>query len=174
MLCWVPIVGLIIGIVCLVLSIIAVAKNYKRGCGVGGIVTSAIGTLIGFIVVISTVALAPQVSKYIDNSRNSNDMLNYNSLVSAANLALTSEDVLKEVQKGDIIITLSDKGVMITQNGIILGSNSSFFKSMKLTLGDDFVDSYSLKGSLGDSFVITVCKEKNDYVVKKTSQPSRN
>lgn len=51
--------------------------------------------VVVLIMAIIAVALAPQVMKWVENSRKSNDIENYNALVGAANVAGTDESVLK-------------------------------------------------------------------------------
>ncbi|MCR5205852.1 MAG: type II secretion system GspH family protein [Lachnospiraceae bacterium] len=53
--------------------------------------------VVVLIMAIIAVALAPQVMKWVENSRKSNDIENYNALVEAANVAGTNEDVLKNL-----------------------------------------------------------------------------
>ena len=50
--------------------------------------------VVVLIMAIIAVALAPQVMKWVENSRKSNDIENYNALVEAANVAGTDESVV--------------------------------------------------------------------------------
>ena len=51
--------------------------------------------VVVLIMAIIAVALAPQVMKWVENSRKSNDIEAYNALISAANVAGTDENVLQ-------------------------------------------------------------------------------
>ena len=53
--------------------------------------------VVVLIMAIIAVALAPQVMKWVENSRKSTDCNNYDSVVSACNLALANESVMKDV-----------------------------------------------------------------------------
>ncbi len=53
--------------------------------------------VVVLIMAIIAVALAPQVMKWVENSRKSTDAQNYDSIVSAANIALSNELVYKDV-----------------------------------------------------------------------------
>jgi len=53
--------------------------------------------VVVLIMAIIAVALAPQVMKWVENSRKSTDCNNYDSVVSAVNVALADETVMKKV-----------------------------------------------------------------------------
>jgi prepilin-type N-terminal cleavage/methylation domain-containing protein len=50
--------------------------------------------VVVLIMAIIAVALAPQVMKWVENSRKSNDIEHYNALITAANVACTDENVI--------------------------------------------------------------------------------
>ena len=54
--------------------------------------------VVVLIMAIIAVALAPQVMRWVENSRKSNDIETYNSLVGAINTAGTNEDVITQVK----------------------------------------------------------------------------
>lgn len=170
-LCWVPFVGPILGIIGIVLSAVGMAKNSYKGCGIGGLVTAIIGLIIGIIVtIISLVAVAPQVVKWTDNSRRATDKESYDALVSIANIAMANEKAVKELENGDIIITMTDSGVEVKQNGEKLNSKSVIVSSMEMTW-PGFLD-MQLKGSYSKDPVITITKDpKGGAKVEKTVQP---
>ena len=53
--------------------------------------------VVVLIMAIIAVALAPQVMKWVENSRKSTDCSNYDAVVEAVNLALANEDVMKKL-----------------------------------------------------------------------------
>ena len=53
--------------------------------------------VVVLIMAIIAVALAPQVMKWVENSRKSTDCNNYDSVVSAVNIALANEDVMSKI-----------------------------------------------------------------------------
>ena len=64
--------------------------------------------VVVLIMAIIAVALAPQVMRWVENSRKSNDIETYNSLVGAINTAGTNEAVISQVKAaGDSGITVS-------------------------------------------------------------------
>jgi type IV pilus assembly protein PilA len=63
--------------------------------------------VVVLIMAIIAVALAPQVMKWVENSRKSTDCNNYDSVVSAVNLAIADEDVMKEVGTSTVAFTWS-------------------------------------------------------------------
>ena len=69
--------------------------------------------VVVLIMAIIAVALAPQVMRWVENSRKSNDIESYNSLVTACNTASTDEAVVTQVKNAasGLTITLSSSGV---------------------------------------------------------------
>ena len=59
---------------------------------------------------IIVVALAPQVLKWVDNSRISVDYQNYDTLVSAADISITNENALLESYKNPIELVSTESG----------------------------------------------------------------
>jgi len=90
--------------------------------------------VVVLIMAIIAVALAPQVMKWVENSRKSNDIENYNALVEAANVAGTNEDVIKELAgtAGSAIITMS--AGLTTGNTTISGSHPALASAILTTL----------------------------------------
>ena len=170
-LCWVPFVGPILGIIGIVLSGVGIAKNWYKGCAIGGLVTAIIGLIIGIIVtVISLVAVGPQVVKWTDNSRRATDRENYDMLVSAANIAMTDISAINELDIGDIIITMTDSGVEVRQNGEKMSAKSNFMVAFEKFM-PGIMDT-QLKGSYSKDPVITIIKDPKGWAkVEKTIQP---
>ena len=65
--------------------------------------------VVVLIMAIIAVALAPQVMKWVENSRKSTDIENYNALVEAANVAATNEKVIAEIGNGSVSIFMKSK-----------------------------------------------------------------
>jgi len=82
--------------------------------------------VVVLIMAIIAVALAPQVMKWVENSRKSNDIENYNALVEAANVAGTNEEVLKSLSSA-ITITF-------TPSGTTIPTSQKLLDAMKKTL----------------------------------------
>lgn len=83
--------------------------------------------VVVLIMAIIAVALAPQVMKWVENSRKSNDIENYNALIEAANVAGTNETVLKNLSSA-ATVTFKSTGVTI--------NNANLATEMKKTLPD--------------------------------------
>ena len=66
--------------------------------------------VVVLIMAIIAVALAPQVMKWVENSRKSTDIENYNALVEAANVASTNEDVIAEIKSATATISMDASG----------------------------------------------------------------
>ena len=70
MLCWVPFLGLIIGIAALVLGFIGMKKSTElggKGLAIGGIATGGLTLLIGLIVTVATIFFVNAVDDNIDD-----------------------------------------------------------------------------------------------------------
>jgi type IV pilus assembly protein PilA len=63
--------------------------------------------VVVLIMAIIAVALAPQVMKWVENSRKSNDIENYNALVEAANIAGTDEAVVAALKDNTATVTFA-------------------------------------------------------------------
>ena len=77
--------------------------------------------VVVLIMAIIAVALAPQVMKWVENSRKSNDIENYNALVEAANVAGTSEtflSALKTTTGRSCRITMNDNATTTTLSAL--------------------------------------------------------
>jgi len=115
--------------------------------------------VVVLIMAIIAVALAPQVMKWVENSRKSTDIENYNSIMEACNVASTNEAVIKEVGSG-ITITMTNSGASIT-NGTATALTASLngtlpgWTGLKITSGD-----WNSK-----NFKITIVKSDNGIQV---------
>jgi len=75
--------------------------------------------VVVLIMAIIAVALAPQVMKWVENSRVSTDATNYESLIENLQLAIADKDVYKEISAASGSMT-----VTIKPNAIELGSGT--------------------------------------------------
>jgi len=71
--------------------------------------------VVVLIMAIIAVALAPQVMKWVENSRKSTDIENYNALVEAANVAAADENVISVIcaSGGDRYIKMTSSGTSL-------------------------------------------------------------
>ena len=132
--------------------------------------------VVVLIMAIIAVALAPQVMKWVENSRKSTDCNNYDSVVSAINLAIADEDVMKEVGTSTITFnwpcttgqawTFTDPGStqkLTNKLKEILGTSWQQEILLKRTSG--FTDT---NGSTVSNYVITL----SNGTVARTTAPS--
>ena len=167
-LCWVPVVGPFLAVLGIIFSAVGLAGKKRKGISIGGLVTSIIGLIVGVIITIAML-LAPNTMKWVNNSRNATDQSNYDSLFSAASIAIANENVFNEVRKGnEIIIIMTSSGVEIMQNDGRLSSEHPFVKTMIEVLGSEFPDSMRLRGSSKNTPMITV---KKDGSIERTVEP---
>ena len=78
--------------------------------------------VVVLIMAIIAVALAPQVMKWVENSRKSTDIENYNALIEAATVCSTNENVIAEIKTGSKTLTM-------TANNTVGGAGNSAFKT---------------------------------------------
>ncbi len=98
--------------------------------------------VVVLIMAIIAVALAPQVMKWVENSRKSTDIENYNALVLAANTASTNEDIIAAVKTANITIsmtktsTTTDDATTGKKFEALLTENLPGWGATKITSGD--------------------------------------
>ena len=127
--------------------------------------------VVVLIMAIIAVALAPQVMKWVENSRKSTDCNNYDSVVSAVNIALANEAVMTEI---------STSGATVTWDGrtggtwtVSLGDSSALFNAIAGVLGNTWDDDLKLKRTtdINGDYVITI---SSNGTVTRTNAPSAN
>lgn len=122
--------------------------------------------VVVLIMAILAVALAPQVMKWVGHSRTSADVTAYQSVYSAAQLALADEAVYTAVTglADDVEVTITINGTNTT-----LSANAPAALGTKLAeiLGSDYTSSIKAKVS-GESYVITL---NNKGSLAKTDAP---
>lgn len=118
--------------------------------------------VVVLIMAIIAVALAPQVMKWVNESRKSADASTYDSVVAAAQDALADENVWNKVtaQNSEIKIEISDSGCTI-------GGPQDFQDKVTEQLGGN-TNSIKLKQT-GASATVTI---KADGTVVRTKEPT--
>ncbi len=127
--------------------------------------------VVVLIMAIIAVALAPQVMRWVENSRKSNDIESYNSLVTACNTASTDEAVVSQVKSGNIVVTFSASGVG--------GLSGALATNVKRTLPELNDSNDAIKVTSSDwkdkTFKITLSFSSGDGIkVDRTSAPSKD
>ena len=146
--------------------------------------------VVVLIMAIIAVALAPQVMKWVENSRKSTDIENYNALVEAANVASTNENFLQKIGSTTVVITMNTS-TAVTPSGDaatalegILTETLPGWKATKITgawTGEN-TDKTSLTTGVttsntaygGSGFTISIQKSGNGIKVVKTEAPRKN
>ena len=127
--------------------------------------------VVVLIMAIIAVALAPQVMKWVENSRKSTDCNNYDSVVSACNLALSNETVMKDVGaiSGDSF-SLTWAGGTPGASWVVTSAPTSFQNELKKILGDNWLNEIKVKRT-SDGAAWSIKINKNG-TVERTSAPS--
>ena len=129
--------------------------------------------VVVLIMAIIAVALAPQVMKWVENSRKSNDIENYNAIVEAANVAGTNEDVIKDIgNSGTVTIKFGETGVSMSGSG-----NATLQAQMIKTLPDLTGTETQSSWAGSDNqppFELTVNVTKEGIKVTKTKAPEKD
>ena len=102
--------------------------------------------VVVLIMAIIAVALAPQVMKWVEESRKSTDANNYDTIVEACNTSLADQNALKESNKNDIVLTADAKqeGNRVWK---ITGESEAFKKQMNEILGKGWEEQLKVKAS---------------------------
>lgn len=125
--------------------------------------------VVVLIMAIIAVALAPQVMKWVENSRKSTDIENYNALVEAANVASTNEKVIRDLGTG-VTITMN-----ATDTQISGGSGNTFKDALALTLPNWSATKITAGVWQNSSFTIFISNNSgNGVVVNKSSFPVKD
>jgi len=143
--------------------------------------------VVVLIMAIIAVALAPQVMRWVENSRKSNDIEAYGSLVNALQVAGTDENVLKNTFSSTtttVTVTFSASGVGgITDTHLakavirtlpeLEGSTAGTIDGSKMKVQGDWSSSGLMNGS--SQFVITVKKsaDGSGLSVVQTNKPEK-
>ena len=132
--------------------------------------------VVVLIMGILAVALTPQVMKWVNNSRISSDVTNYDALVDAAQLAMTDKDAYKEVT-----VTNTSKVYTIVMSNASLATG--IYTQVKedstaLAAGDDLYDAIvaimpgfaTTRAKVSEeTYTITI---KSDGSVERTDSPN--
>jgi prepilin-type N-terminal cleavage/methylation domain-containing protein len=151
--------------------------------------------VVVLIMAIIAVALAPQVMKWVENSRKSTDIENYNALVEACNVASTNEDFLQDI--GSTVVTVkmtegASGSTSITQDTTnnklagILNSTLPGWNNTKITgawaneaITTETVSNGSVTAGSGtynstNGFQVSITKSTNGIIVAKVYAPKKN
>ena len=143
--------------------------------------------VVVLIMAIIAVALAPQVMKWVENSRKSTDIENYNALVEACNVASTNEAFLQDIGNTTVTVTMTTTSTTITQDTTnakllpILNDTLPGWASTKITgaWANENTDKTTASGTTtsaysGDGFKVSIAKSGNGIQVLKTEAPRKN
>lgn len=103
--------------------------------------------VVVLIMAIIAVALAPQVMKWVEESRKSTDANNYDTIVEACNTSLADQEALKESNKNDIVLTASAATDDARVWAIAGADHDSFEKQLNEILGTSWKTSLKVKAS---------------------------
>jgi prepilin-type N-terminal cleavage/methylation domain-containing protein len=119
--------------------------------------------VVVLIMAIVAVALAPQVTKWVENSRIASDLETRNDIEKLCQLALTNEEVFLKVKEGGYTITVTKDS---SGTSVTCDSNGTpdpnfwnrFFEIGGFSNQQDFEDSIELKSTptTADAIVLTV------------------
>lgn len=118
--------------------------------------------VVVLIMAIIAVALAPQVMKWVNESRKSADASTYDSVVAAAQDALADETVWNDVAKESASFTIT-----INDSGCTIGGPQSFKTEVTKQLGGN-AGSIKFKQK-GATATVTV---QTDGTVERTAEPT--
>lgn len=124
------------------------------------------------IMAIIAVALAPQIMKWVENSRVATDCSNYDSIASAAAIAMAEAPAHGEVcnQATDTTISAQDFSTdwVISPVG---GTSSELYKAIAEILGDGWAKEIRPKSAFANNYVITIT---TDGTIIRTNPPADN
>jgi len=119
--------------------------------------------VVVLIMAIIAVALAPQVMKWVENSRKSTDSSNYDSIYSAANISLGNELVLASLKSGGdftISATATNSGWSYSAN-----AQQNFKDEMDKTLNDGWETTLKVKAAVLDNISASGVKGGTGYTI---------
>jgi prepilin-type N-terminal cleavage/methylation domain-containing protein len=124
--------------------------------------------VVVLIMAIIAVALAPQVMKWVENSRKSTDSSNYDTIYSAANIALGDEATLKQIKTMSADFAIKDAagtGSGYTYSGFTPNYASGFAKQMVDTLGSGWEKTMKVKAAILDYITPNGTVSSGNYVI---------
>lgn len=130
--------------------------------------------VVVLIMAIIAVALAPQVIKWVENSRIASDLETKEAIEKMCQLALTDEDIFKEVKDGGYTITLEkgSAGTTVTcdsSNPAAPGFWDKFFEAGGYADLNDFENDVELKSTPVNAptlkLVVYVYEDGNTYSI---------
>lgn len=128
--------------------------------------------VVVLIMAIIAVSLAPQVMKWVENSRVATDCSNYDTLVSAAAVAMAESEAYGEVCNQTTATTISAQDYstdwVISPTG---GMDSELYKAIAVTLGENWANEIRPRSAFADNYVITI---NTDGTIERTNAPKGN
>jgi prepilin-type N-terminal cleavage/methylation domain-containing protein len=129
--------------------------------------------VVVLIMAIIAVALAPQVMRWVENSRKSNDIEAYGSLVNAIQVAGTDEAVLKQIkEKKEITFTASGVGGL---EGALLTAVQRTLPELKdsksMKVQGDWSNSPAVCNSGNFKITVTKAADGSGLAVEQTNRP---
>ena len=132
--------------------------------------------VVVLIMAIIAVALAPQVMRWVENSRKSNDIESYNSLVTAINTASTDEAVVTQIKNASgqsVEITFASGGV--GGSGWAGALKSNMIRTLPELDGHNDAIKVTSSDWSGKTFKITVSFSSGDGIkVDRTLAPTKD
>ena len=122
------------------------------------------------IMAIIAVALAPQVMKWVENSRVATDCSNYDSIARAAAIAMAGAPAHGEVcgQMTDTTISAQDYSTDWVISPVS-GTDSELYKAIAEILGENWANEIRPKSAFANNYVITITTDGN---VIRTNPPT--
>ena len=132
--------------------------------------------VVVLIMAIIAVALAPQVMKWVENSRKSTDIENYNALVEAANVAATNEKVIAEIGTGSVTITMKSESLAGAGNKTTTCTGGTAFKTALANTLPGWDDTKVTSGTWANSAFTIVVENNggNGVKVTKSAFPTKD
>ena len=123
--------------------------------------------VVVLIMAIIAVALAPQVMKWVENSRKSTDCSNYDSIVSAANIALTNKSALLESSVAITITSTTSARDWDLDGGSGTGATTyaAFKGQMDSTLGTNWETALAAKAADMENITMAGVTAKGTYQI---------
>ena len=136
--------------------------------------------VVVLIMAIIAVALAPQIMKWVDKSRNSSDAAVYDNVVSACQSTLTDEEIWAGCSKdGDTItITMDKEGLKFVFAGVDAGVQEKFVKGVADVLGTKVDDTKTAISGVKMKATYDETKKEvptitiNKGIVERTKEPA--
>ena len=130
--------------------------------------------VVVLIMAIIAVALAPQVMKWVENSRKSTDCSNYDTLYEACGVALTNKDIYAKVYgtSGQAVVlscSSTNRDWKMTSGPFSLSSGDIFYDNIKAQLGDKWEKNLEAVASVLDAVAPAGGTSQGTYTITITT-----